>query len=153
MSKLNKINSTEETPLLENASTNIHNSNFSLYSYLKRIYKSFNNPTKVNRLLNRGGPFNQAIGNLNIKRKILLSEWRTFYGGDWFHSIVDSPIYRCIFILLSSYMIIVASFAFVFYYVSYTYDCNLGIQNYREAFTFTLETVIHFVYLIDIHIY
>jgi hypothetical protein len=95
------------------------------------------------RLVDRDGQFHQSHGKLSIRKKIKIKEWRNLYGTDWFHSLVNSPTWRMILVLLSLYVLMILIFAFPYYWVGgYDNDmCNMGVKNYHEAFNFSLETM------------
>lgn len=65
----------------------------------------------------------------------------TLYRGDWFHSLVNSPTHKLIFVLMVSYLSLVVFFAIPYFLISKTISCNMGISNFIEAFMFSLETM------------
>ena len=87
----------------------IENDPLVLNSFMDKQYKSFTtpkssesnceNPITTNRLIDRGGVFFQSTGKVSLRKKIRRREWRTLYGGDWFHSLVDAPTHRIVTIL------------------------------------------------------
>ena len=66
-------------------------------------YSSSYNPITTSRLIDRGGVFFQSTGKVSLRKKIRRREWRTLYGGDWFHSLVDAPTVRIVSILFFGY--------------------------------------------------
>lgn len=110
-------------------------------------YTAENGPAKDDhvastRLLDRDADWQQSKGGMNIKKRIRTMDWRRFYCSDWYHSLVDSPTYRSVLLLLSAYLLLVVLFAFPYYILAVTYhECSFGIKNMIEAFMFSLETM------------
>lgn len=93
------------------------------------------------RLVDRDGSFCQSKGKLSVRKKVRISDWRTMYVSDWFHSLVDMPTSRCITLLLLVYISAILFFAFPYYHISQHFNCNMGLDNFFEAFAFSLETM------------
>ena len=100
-----------------------------------------NKHTKFNRLVDRDGPFFQSKGIWSIRKRMYTNAWRSLYAGDWFHSLVDSPTFRVVGLLIAGYLIMIIIFAFLYLLISKYYGCNMGLQNFRESFVFSLETM------------
>jgi hypothetical protein len=98
-------------------------------------------PAQKRRLVDRGANFGQSKGAFFIRKRIKMKDRRALYAGDWFHSLVNSPTYRLILTLLTAYMSLTVLFAIPYYAISKFYSCNMGIDNFREAFVFSLETM------------
>jgi potassium inwardly-rectifying channel subfamily J len=96
---------------------------------------------KFNRLVDRDGPFHQSKGIWSIRKRMYTNAWRSLYAGDWFHSLVDSPTLRVVGILIAGYLIMIIIFAYLYLLISKYYGCNMGLQNFRESFVFSLETM------------
>ena len=92
------------------------------------------------RLIERGGDFHQSTGKIALRKKIKRRYFRALYGMDLFHSLVDAPTPRIIMILMGTYLSLVAVFAVIYFIISKTLDCNLGITNIIAACFFSLET-------------
>jgi hypothetical protein len=93
------------------------------------------------RLIERGGDFKQSTGKIALRKKIKAENFRSLYSMDLFHSLVDAPTSRIIMILMGGYMLIVVFFALVYLGISKTSGCNLDLDNFTEAFGFSLETM------------
>ena len=93
------------------------------------------------RLVDRQREFHQSNGSLHVRRRIQSSYWRSLYGSDMFHTIINAPTWRSVSLLLLAYFLVVVVFAAVFYCISVTYDCNLGLNSFADAFLFSLETM------------
>lgn len=108
-------------------------------------FKYFAKKAKVppynSRIVDRDSKFHQSNGRLAIKKKIGGEDWRALYSGDLFHSLIDAPSARSIGILLTGYMLLVVLFSIPYYHISKTYGCDMGIDSYQEAFSFSLETM------------
>lgn len=96
----------------------------------------------TSRLVDRDGDFHQSRGRVAIRKKIKRNDWRALYAYDLFHSLVDAPTSRTILILLTIYICWIIIFSVIYYILSSVApQCNLGLQNYQEAFFFSLETM------------
>ncbi len=93
------------------------------------------------RLVDRQGEFRQSRGNIHVRKKIKRSYWRSLYGSDLFHTLINAPTARTVCILLFAYFLVVVVFAAIFYFISMTYDCNMGLGTFIDAFMFSLETM------------
>ena len=51
---------------------------------------------RANRLLSRGTIFNQATGEITVKKKIDTKVMNVMYRVDWFHSLIDLKTYKFI---------------------------------------------------------
>ena len=111
--------------------------------WLNRVFEAClrRNGTTYHRLIDRNGHFKQSNGKMAIKKKIRREDWRALYSGDLFHSLVDAPSSRTAVILLSLYFFIVLIFSIVYYLLSKSCGCNMGLDTYQEAFAFSLETM------------
>ena len=78
---------------------------------------------------------------MSIRKRIRSTDWRSLYAGDWFHSLVDAPTYRIVAILLCGYILMIIMFSFIYLCISKFIGCNMGVQNFHEAFMFSLETM------------
>lgn len=98
---------------------------------------------KSRRLIDRDGMFHQSQGKVSIRKKIKIREWRELYATDWFHSLVNSPTWKTILILLSAYIAMVVLFAVPYYFIgTSTGDvCHLRLRTFQEAFMFSLESM------------
>lgn len=94
-----------------------------------------------NRMVDRDGDFYQSRGKISVRKRIRRKDWRSLYGYDMFHSLVNAPTMRTVGILLSLYFFLVVIFSIAYYIIARLYGCNLGIENYGEAFLFSLETM------------
>jgi potassium inwardly-rectifying channel subfamily J len=108
---------------------------------LNEVEGQLRDKKKLTRLLDRDGTFNQSLGRMSIRKRIHKLHWRSLYGADLFHSLVDAPSVKCIMILLGAYNLVILAFSFIYFYLSYEFDCNLGLVNWGEAFMFSLETM------------
>jgi hypothetical protein len=93
------------------------------------------------RMVDRDGDFHQSRGKISIRKKIRRKDWRSLYGYDVFHSLVNAPTLRTIGILLGGYFVIIIVFSIFYYLISRIYGCNMGIESYEEAFLFSLESM------------
>lgn len=93
------------------------------------------------RLIERGGDFHQSTGKIGLRKKIKQRYFRALYGMDLFHSLIDAPTPRILAILLGGYMLIIVFFALLYYIISKTMDCNMGIVHFLDGFAFSLETM------------
>lgn len=93
------------------------------------------------RMVDRDGDFHQSRGKISIRKKIKRKDWRSLYGYDVFHSLVNAPTLRTIGILLGGYLLIIIIFSIFYYLISRIYGCNMGIESYEEAFLFSLESM------------
>ena len=96
---------------------------------------------RYDRLIDRDGEFYQSKGKISIRKRIKSTEWRAIYAGDWFHSLINAPTGRIVVILLSAYVLMIMIFALLYYYISLTYGCNMGLEKFHQAFMFSLETM------------
>lgn len=87
----------ENDPLILNPFMDKQYNSFTPPKYSKDS-TSYNSIT-TSRLIDRGGVFFQSTGKVSLRKKIRRREWRTLYGGDWFHSLVDAPTVRIVSIL------------------------------------------------------
>jgi hypothetical protein len=94
------------------------------------------------RMLDRNGDFHQSKGKLFIRKMMKKTVWNNLYSHDWFHSLIDAPTPRVLFLLLVYYVCVISTFAIVYYAIAVQYeDCGLGILNFLEAYTFSLQTM------------
>lgn len=93
------------------------------------------------RIVDRNPETGQSSGNIYVRKRIKKKEWWTLYGSDWFHSLINTPTYRIILILLGAYLLLIFIFAWIFYHLSCLYQCQLGFHSFQDAFVFTLETI------------
>lgn len=96
---------------------------------------------RYDRIIDRDGEFHQSKGKISIRKRIKSTEWRAIYAGDWFHSLINAPTSRIVAILLSAYVFMIIIFALLYYYISLTYGCNMGLAKFHQAFMFSLETM------------
>lgn len=96
---------------------------------------------RYDRIIDRDGDFHQSKGKISIRKRIKSTEWRSIYAGDWFHSLINAPTGRIVAILLSAYVFMIIIFALLYYYISLTYGCNMGLAKFHQAFMFSLETM------------
>jgi len=100
------------------------------------------NDQHVHRVLDRNGDFHQSRGKLSIRKMMKKSLWNRLYSHDWFHSLIDAPTHRVLFLLLVYYVCVISTFALMYYAIAVQYeDCGLGILNFLEAYTFSLQTM------------
>lgn len=92
-------------------------------------------------MVDRDGDFHQSRGKFSVRKKIKRKDWRSLYGYDVFHSLVNAPTMRTIGILLAGYFFIIVIFSVPYYLISRVYGCNMGIETYLEAFLFSLESM------------
>lgn len=98
--------------------------------------------TTRHRLVDRDGDFHQSRGRLSIRKKIKRRDWRALYSVDLFHSLVDLPTFRLLFILLGVYVFWIFFFSLVYLTLSFAFPtCNLGLSTFQQAFYFSLETM------------
>lgn len=107
-----------------------------LFSLLQRKVPS----PPARRFLHRADLSAQSYGVFNIKKRIRVADKRSLYYGDWFHSLIDLPTHKLIFVLLSGYMALTVFFAIPYYAIAKFFSCNMGISNFQEAFAFSLGT-------------
>ena len=100
-----------------------------------------NQNRRYDRIIDRDGDFYQSKGKISIRKRIKSTEWRSIYAGDWFHSLINAPTGRIVAILLSAYVFMILLFALMYYYISLTYGCNMGLAKFHQAFMFSLETM------------
>ena len=93
------------------------------------------------RLIDRNANFYQSNGQFFIRKRIKTIDRRALYTEDWFHSLVNLPTHRLILILLLIYMSLAFSFAIPYYIIAKVFSCNMGLNNFQEAFVFSLETM------------
>lgn len=94
------------------------------------------------RILDRNGDFHQSKGKLFIRKMMKKTLWNNLYSYDWFHSLIDAPTSRVLCLLLIYYVSVISAFAIMYYFISVHYeDCGLGILNFLEAYTFSLQTM------------
>jgi len=99
------------------------------------------NGSQTRRLVDRDGDFHQSRGRLAIRKKIKRRDWRALYAYDLFHSLVDAPTTRLIFILLLLYVFWVFLFSLAYLTISSCFSvCDLGLDDFKKAFYFSLET-------------
>lgn len=92
------------------------------------------------RLVDRDGPMNQSRGKLKVRKRIKHAIWTALYYGDLFHTLVDAPTSRCIGIILFTILLTICLFAALYLSIAQHTNCEMGLQNYHEAFMFSLET-------------
>jgi hypothetical protein len=95
----------------------------------------------MKRIIDRDGTFYQSRGKVVIQRKINRSHFICLYSQDWFHSLLDTPTYRIVVLLMVNYLIIAVIFACPYYVISHFYDCHLDIKTFFQALIFSLETM------------
>lgn len=86
--------------------------------------------------------FAQSGGKTYVAKRMKNVFRYSFYSMDWFHSLIDAPTSRIIFILMTGYLFLVFIFAFFFYEI-YKHDeegCHLETKTFLDAFLFSLET-------------
>eukprot|EP01038_Epipyxis_sp_PR26KG_P010781 gene10781-14476_t len=96
---------------------------------------------RTERIFNRDFEFHQSQGKPTIRKRIGRVEWRFLYGTDWFHSLVDSPFHKILFVLMGTYLLIIVIFALLYRWISVLYKCDFSFDSYVKAFTFSLETM------------
>lgn len=105
------------------------------------LRKNHHNYHQEYRMVDRDGDFHQSRGKFSVRKKIKRKDWRSLYGYDVFHSLVNAPTMRTIGILLAGYFFIIVIFSVPYYLISRVYGCNMGIETYLEAFLFSLESM------------
>ncbi len=93
------------------------------------------------RIIDRDGQFHQSKGKVIIQRQIVRKDFIALYSNDWFHSLLDTPTYRIVILLMVNYLLIALIFAIAYYVLSVTVGCGLGITNLIQAMLFSLETM------------
>ena len=133
------IASSIEQPLLGARATGQRSSCWSLRSLLSCW--SIPPPRPQRRLIDRNANFHQSNGQFFIRKRIKTIDRRALYTEDWFHSLVNLPTTRLILILLLIYMSLAFFFAIPYFIIAKLFSCNLGLNNFQEAFVFSLETM------------
>ena len=88
------------------------------------------------RMVDRDGDFHQSRGKISIRKKIKRKDWRSLYGYDVFHSLVNAPTFRTIGILLGGYFIIIIIFSIFYYMISKIYGCNM-VSNLTKRLSYS----------------
>lgn len=94
---------------------------------------------KQRRLLDRDAIFHQSKGTFAIRRdkahtRVLVLFWR-----DLFHSLLNMSTWKLCLVLVALYLGITAVFAALFWTINL--PCSLELDDYRDAFMLSLETV------------
>jgi len=135
--------SSSSLPSVELTSSSSGDYTWSLSGLLAKIFSSPQKNTAVDRIFNRGGPFSQSTGEVNIHRKVQSDISHYIYRKDWFHTIVDSHTMKCLGFLIGLYAMLILAFAVAFYCISMQCDCGIVFKSYLEAVIFTMEAVSH----------
>jgi hypothetical protein len=124
-----------------NGNKNHNNSNNSMNQSISLDNLLQKGRSMPNRMVDRDGDFHQSRGKISVRKRIKRKDWRSLYGYDMFHSLVNAPTLRTVSILLFLYFFLVVIFGIAYYIIARLYGCNLGIENCQEAFLFSLETM------------
>jgi hypothetical protein len=120
---------------------NLHSSVYSIVAPSHGSHEAESGTHGQTRIVDRGGPFHQSRGRMNIRKLIKQRDLTLLYADDLFHTLVDAPTSRSIFILLITYILIILFYTVIYYFISEVFNCNMSISNFTEAYFFSLETM------------
>jgi hypothetical protein len=99
------------------------------------------NASEYKRFIDRDGEFGQSKGSMSLRKKISAKLRRHLYSEDLFHSLVDMPTHKVIFLILGIYVALVFFFALIYWFIGVNYpECNMEIHTYTDGFGFSLQT-------------
>jgi potassium inwardly-rectifying channel subfamily J len=98
------------------------------------------------RMLDRMGLFEQSEGRFNIYRSY--GPWRSYlYMLDWYHTVIDLPTWRVMFLIFVMYGLSFFFFALVYFYAPQ--ECRMPQESFTRSFFFSVDTMMTIGYGVE----
>ena len=105
------------------------------YPTEKQFFKA-----EAGRILDRNAPFHQSSGTMNVRRRVPMAA-RSAYLRSYYHSAVNMPTWRILFIIFSLYLTTILVYAGFYYSLGGHCDLNMTFLRCMYLSVETMATI------------